>query len=44
MYVVHSTIVVPDEWMEDVIALYRDRSRLVDQWPGFVSFSLLFEE
>ncbi|WP_062309336.1 antibiotic biosynthesis monooxygenase family protein [Alicyclobacillus sendaiensis] len=44
MYVVYSTIVVPDEWMEDVIALYRDRSRLVDQWPGFVSFALLRNE
>lgn len=30
MYVVHPTIEVPLEWVDDVIALYRGRSRLVD--------------
>ncbi|ACV57719.1 antibiotic biosynthesis monooxygenase family protein [Alicyclobacillus acidocaldarius] len=44
MYVVHSTIQVPMEWIDDVIALYRQRSRLVDHWPGFVSFALLQNE
>ncbi|KHE73096.1 antibiotic biosynthesis monooxygenase [Halobacillus sp. BBL2006] len=41
MYVVDSTVVVPDHKAEDLIRIYRNRSRLVDQAEGFLSFQLL---
>ncbi|SIT03849.1 antibiotic biosynthesis monooxygenase family protein [Alicyclobacillus vulcanalis] len=44
MYVVHSTIEVSSDWLDDVVALYQERSRLVDRWPGFISFALLQNE
>ena len=44
MYIVQSVVQVPAEKTEEVIGLYRNRSRLVDQAPGFVSFQLLQNE
>lgn len=44
MYVVHSTVTVPPEKTEEIIAIYRKRSRLVDKAPGFRSFALLQNE
>lgn len=44
MYIVHSTIVVPLEKVDEVIAIYRHRTRRVDKWPGFLSFQLLQNE
>lgn len=41
MYVVHSTFDVPAHKAEEVIAIYRNRSKLVDEAPGFVKFLLL---
>ena len=41
MYIVHSTFIVPEGKSEEVIEIYRNRSQLVDQWPGFISFQLL---
>jgi heme-degrading monooxygenase HmoA len=35
MYIVHSIFDVPAEKAEEVIAIYRNRSKLVDQAPGF---------
>ncbi len=44
MYIVQSIVRVPIEKVEEVIGLYRNRSRLVDQAPGFLSFQLLQNE
>ncbi|WP_078429285.1 antibiotic biosynthesis monooxygenase family protein [Alkalihalobacterium alkalinitrilicum] len=41
MYIVHSIVTVPTEKLDEVISLYQNRSRLVDQAPGFISFKLL---
>ncbi|TGB02237.1 antibiotic biosynthesis monooxygenase family protein [Halobacillus salinus] len=41
MFVVDSTVVVPDHKAEDLIHIYQNRSRLVDQADGFLSFQLL---
>lgn len=41
MYIVHSTFLVRDEQAEEVIEIYRNRSRSVDQSEGFVQFLLL---
>lgn len=40
MYIVHSKVEIPPEKAEEVIGLYRNRSRLVDQAPGFAGFQL----
>ncbi len=44
MYIVQSIIQVPGYKTEDLIGIYRNRSRLVDEQPGFVSFQLLQSE
>lgn len=41
MFVVDSTVVVPDHKAEDLVHIYQNRSRLVDQADGFLSFQLL---
>ena len=41
MYIVHSTFLVRDEQAEEVIEIYRNRSRSVDHSEGFVQFLLL---
>ncbi|WP_077624072.1 antibiotic biosynthesis monooxygenase family protein [Sediminibacillus massiliensis] len=41
MYVVHSIFEVPPEKADEVIAIYKNRSGLVDKAPGFINFSLL---
>ncbi|ELK47010.1 antibiotic biosynthesis monooxygenase [Halobacillus sp. ACCC02827] len=41
MYVVDSMVVVPEHKAEDLINIYRKRSRLVDEAEGFLSFQLL---
>jgi heme oxygenase (mycobilin-producing) len=41
MYTVFSTFDVPPEKSEEVIRIYQNRSRLVDQAEGFVDFLLL---
>ncbi|QXE02122.1 antibiotic biosynthesis monooxygenase [Terribacillus sp. DMT04] len=41
MYIVHSIFNVPAEKSEEVIAIYQNRSKLVDQAPGFQQFRLL---
>ncbi len=41
MYIVQSIVTVPIDKVEEVIGLYQNRSRLVDQAPGFLSFKLL---
>lgn len=41
MYTVFSTFDVPDEKSEEVIRIYKNRSRSVDQAEGFVDFLLL---
>ncbi len=41
MYVVHSTFRAPDEKANEVIEIYKNRSRKVDQAKGFRSFRLL---
>ncbi|MCA0971721.1 antibiotic biosynthesis monooxygenase [Halobacillus litoralis] len=41
MFVVDSTVVVPDHKADDLIHIYRNRSKLVDQAEGFLSFQLL---
>ncbi|MFS0786457.1 antibiotic biosynthesis monooxygenase family protein [Shouchella sp. 1P09AA] len=41
MYVVHSTFKAPDEKADEVIQIYQNRSKKVDQAQGFVSFRLL---
>ncbi|SDX99885.1 MULTISPECIES: antibiotic biosynthesis monooxygenase family protein [Salimicrobium] len=44
MYVVDSKVTVPDHKADDLISIYRTRSRLVDEQPGFLSFQLLQNE
>lgn len=41
MYSVFSTFDVPAEKADEVITIYKNRSRLVDTAPGFVDFFLL---
>ncbi|MCG3086444.1 antibiotic biosynthesis monooxygenase family protein [Sporosarcina cyprini] len=41
MYIVNSTFIVPEEKAEEVIGIYQNRSKLVDQADGFLSFQLL---
>lgn len=41
MYCVFSTFDVPAEKADEVISIYQNRSRLVDQAPGFIDFFLL---
>lgn len=41
MYVVHSTFRAPDEKADEVISIYKNRSKKVDQAKGFRSFRLL---
>ncbi|RLL42127.1 antibiotic biosynthesis monooxygenase [Oceanobacillus piezotolerans] len=41
MYIVNSVVTVPEEKAEEVINIYRNRSRLVDNAVGFLSFQLL---
>ncbi|SFB21866.1 MULTISPECIES: antibiotic biosynthesis monooxygenase [unclassified Bacillus (in: firmicutes)] len=41
MYTVFSTFDVPDEKSEEVISIYKNRSRSVDEADGFVDFLLL---
>ncbi|TWI54467.1 antibiotic biosynthesis monooxygenase family protein [Halalkalibacter nanhaiisediminis] len=41
MYTVFSTFDVPQEKAEEVINIYKNRSRSVDVAPGFVNFLLL---
>lgn len=44
MYIVHSIVEVPLEKVDEVIGLYQNRSRLVDQAKGFQDFKLLQNE
>lgn len=44
MYTVFSTFDVPPEKAEEVIGIYRSRSRIVDTAPGFLDFLLLQNE
>ncbi|WP_226669519.1 antibiotic biosynthesis monooxygenase family protein [Metabacillus litoralis] len=44
MYIVHSTFHVPVDKVEEVITIYRTRSKLVDQYDGFKYFQLLQNE
>lgn len=44
MYIVHSTVIVPSEKTDEVVGIYKKRSRLVDEYKGFVSFHLLQNE
>ncbi|WP_082233466.1 antibiotic biosynthesis monooxygenase family protein [Halobacillus massiliensis] len=41
MYVVDSTVIVPEHKADDLIAIYQNRSRLVDEAEGFLTFQLL---
>jgi heme oxygenase (staphylobilin-producing) len=41
MYIVTSTVLVPHEKTDEVIDIYRNRSRRVDQAEGFHSFRLI---
>ena len=38
MYTVFSTFLVPDEKADEVIQIYQNRSKLVDQAAGFIDF------
>lgn len=44
MYIVHSTVNVPEGKNDEVIDIYQKRSRLVDEYEGFISFHLLQNE
>lgn len=44
MYIVHSVVQVPKGKAEEVIAIYQNRSRLVDEHEGFEAFHLLQNE
>src|SRR5574342_377140 len=44
MYIVHSTVNVPEGKVDEVISIYQKRSRLVDEYEGFISFQLLQNE
>ncbi|QAS53806.1 antibiotic biosynthesis monooxygenase family protein [Halobacillus litoralis] len=41
MFVVDSTVIVPEHKAEDLINIYKKRSRCVDEAEGFHSFQLL---
>ncbi|WP_026675400.1 antibiotic biosynthesis monooxygenase family protein [Alkalihalobacterium bogoriense] len=41
MFIVHSTFLVPTEKAEEVISIYRSRSKSVDKAKGFRHFRLL---
>jgi len=41
MYIVHSTFKVPEEKAQEVISIYENRAKLVDQAKGFKRFLLL---
>ncbi|WP_455663097.1 antibiotic biosynthesis monooxygenase family protein [Pradoshia sp.] len=41
MYTIFSTFFVPDHKADEVIQIYQQRSRLVDQAAGFIDFLLL---
>lgn len=41
MYTVFSTFHVPAEKADEVIGIYKNRSRIVDNAPGFLDFLLL---
>ncbi|WP_226580305.1 antibiotic biosynthesis monooxygenase family protein [Halobacillus litoralis] len=41
MFVVDSKVVVPEHKADDLINIYKKRSRLVDEAEGFLSFQLL---
>jgi heme-degrading monooxygenase HmoA len=41
MYIVTSTVIVPLEKVDEVIGIYRNRSRRVDSAEGFHSFRLI---
>lgn len=41
MYTVFSTFLVPDQKADEVIQIYQNRSKLVDQAAGFIDFMLL---
>lgn len=43
-YVVHSIVQVPIEKVEETVAIYQNRSKLVDEYDGFLSFQLLQNE
>jgi heme-degrading monooxygenase HmoA len=44
MYIVHSTVEIPEGKVDEVIGIYQKRSRLVDEYEGFISFNLLQNE
>jgi heme-degrading monooxygenase HmoA len=44
MYIVHSTVYIPEGKVDEVIGIYQNRSRLVDGYEGFISFQLLQNE
>ena len=44
MYIVHSTVNIPEGKVDEVIGIYQKRSRLVDEYEGFISFQLLQNE
>ena len=44
MYIVHSTVAVPIEKVDEVIGIYQKRSRFVDEYEGFRSFRLMQNE
>lgn len=44
MYIVHSTVNIPEGKVSWVIGIYQNRSRLVDEYEGFLSFQLLQNE
>lgn len=44
MYIVNSVINVPEEKVDEVIGIYQSRSRRVDEFEGFESFTLLQNE
>lgn len=41
MYIVDSLVTVPEHKVNDLIKIYQNRSRSVDQAEGFISFQLL---
>ncbi|WP_167262117.1 antibiotic biosynthesis monooxygenase family protein [Alkalibacillus sp. S2W] len=41
MYIVDSTVVVPEDKIDELIGIYQNRSRQVDEQPGFIKFELL---
>lgn len=44
MYIVQSVVQVPEYKTEELVEIYRNRSRSVDRQPGFISFQLLQSE